>query len=110
MTEVYTIQKVINGLLPSLREPARDIMEFVVRASYHEDYRNLTIPMAYRILDNYDTSLTPEVFLLSLQAHANLYHESISQIIVAQDEEAEILKWLAVHYVMLNPDTLTKVS
>lgn len=109
MTET-AIEKIVQGLVPNLRVEAQEIMEFVIRSSYDEDHRNISIPIAYRVLDNYDTSLTPEVFLLSLQAHANLYHESISQIIVAQDEEAEILKWLAVHYVMLNPDTLTKVS
>lgn len=101
----------INVLCEGLRPAARQIMADVTRAAIDDTDGLLLVPLARRILNDYDVDLTAEVFILSLQAHKNTFYDLAEEVIGphSKDIEADVLSWLSVHYIVSNPVHLKRV-
>lgn len=105
------MQDTINALCEGLRPEAVNFMADVTRAAIETDEGRMVVPLARRVLNDYDVDLTVEVFILSLQAHKNTFYELAADVIDphSKDVEADTLAWLAVHYIVSNPVHLKRV-
>ena len=105
------LERTVEAINDQLRPEAQDYMGAVTRAAIHDAYE--VIPLARRVINDYDVDLPAEVFILSLQAHFNLYFDSVLAILkdhARADVEADTLAWLCVHYILLHGNHLNKVS
>lgn len=105
------MRETIDVLCEGLRPEARQFMGDVTRAAIDADDGMMVVPLARRILNDYDVDLTVEVFILSLQAHRNTFFDLARDVIEphSKDSEADTLAWLAVHYIVSNPVHLKRV-
>ncbi len=105
------MQETINALCAGLRPEATSFMADVTRAAIDTDDGMQVVPLARRILNDYDVDLTVEVFILSLQAHRNTFYDLAADVIGphSRDVEADTLAWLSVHYIVSNPVHLKRV-
>lgn len=99
------MRETIDVLCEGLRPEARQFMADVTRAAIDTDDGMQVVPLARRILNDYDVDLTVEVFILSLQAHRNTFYDLAADVIGphSRDVEADTLAWLSVHYIVSNP-------
>lgn len=99
------MRETIDVLCEGLRPEARQFMGDVTRAAIDDAEGLMVVPLARRILNDYDVDLTVEVFILSLQAHKNTFYDLAKDVIEphSKDVEADTLAWLAVHYIVSNP-------
>lgn len=106
------LQMTIDALCDGLRPAAVQFMTDFTHATVHDENNHRTIPLARRILNDYDVDFTVEVFVLSLQAHYNLYYEAAHEVIskYSADGEADTLAWLSVHYIIMHPANLTRAN
>lgn len=102
----------VEVLCQQLRPEAHGMMESVTRAAIDDENGLSLVPLARRVLDSYDVDLTTEVFVLSLQAHYNIYYDLALAVIEphSKDAEADTLGWLCVHYIVAHPQHLTKAT